>query len=422
VLITGAGPGGIGDALVRALAASGQCRVIATARSAKQLKALAALPAVLATLDLDVVSAKSIESCKRAVFKLTDGRGLDVLINNAGLNVKGTLLDSDCAAIERCFAVNVLGALAVTKAFAPAMAARRMGLVCNVGSAAGYVYGPIEAAYSATKNAVRALTDGLRVELAPLGVRVMLVAPGFVKTRIDDEREGAERKMWFPPRGGVGRGSGGGGSGGGGGGAASDGGGSGSSGLSSSSSHASSSFSASASASALAASCSPYALYAYMSRVVRTSIFELGPGVVHDSPEAFAARLAKAIIAEAPRRPRPVPRSALPPPRPAAASAADKAAAAALPPRKGGNAAALPAAPAAPALAAPAPAPYPAPPPALVDMLLEWQWWAPHALGGPRRHFRAAPFAGLTWLVGALAPMWAVDLVLGLYLGLWTLT
>jgi short-subunit dehydrogenase len=421
VLITGAGPGGIGNALARALAASGQCRVIATARRKEHLKQLAALPGVAAALELDVASAKSLEACKRAVDKLTDGRGLDVLVNNAGVNVKGALLDTDLPALERCMAVNVGGTLAATKAFAPAMAARRQGLVVNVGSVAGYVYGPVMATYAASKAAVRALTDGLRVELAPLGVRVMLVAPGFVKTKIDDEREGgnggAAARMWFPPRTGGGRRSGGGGSGGGaggsGGGAPSDtsSGGAGGSGGNGGNGNGNGNG---------GAGCSPYALYEWLSRVVRTSIFEIGPGVVHDSPEVFSGRLAKAILRECPRAPRPAPLSVvLAAAREAKAKAAAAAAAAASAAKPAGKGARAPPAPVTPA-AAPAPIPFPAPPPSALDMLAAWRWWAPTLLGGPLRHFRAAPCARLTMLVGMLAPLWIADLVLGMYMGFWT--
>lgn len=382
-LITGCTPGGIGHALALDLASRPGWRVIATARRKDQLKALAELAD---TLECDVSSQKSIDAAKKQVDRLTQNRGVDVLVNNAGVNVKGTVLDTDMAAIERLMAVNVQGTIAVTKTFAPAMAAKRRGLIVNVGSAAGYTYGPIEACYAASKAAVRALTDGLRVEMAPLGVKVMLVAPGFVKTRIDDQPGrssgssgggagaiGTASGLWFPPRARNASGGGGGGS-----------------------SAAAPSLDASAS--------SPYALYGWLSRMVRTSIFELGPGVLHDTPQAFAARLGAAIVAEVPRAPRPVPllaRRAL-----AAAAAANK-------PNQGrgsgggaGGASTM--------------TMGPLPPPSALDMVAGWRWWAPHALGGPRRHFRAAPFAVVTWLVGALAPLWVADLVLGMYMGLWT--
>jgi 1-acylglycerone phosphate reductase len=382
-LITGCTPGGIGHALALDLASRPGWRVIATARRKDQLKALAELAE---TLELDVSSQKSIDAAKKQVDRLTH-KGVDVLVNNAGVNVKGTVLDTDMAAIERLMAVNVQGTIAVTKTFAPAMAAKRRGLIVNVGSAAGYTYGPIEACYAASKAAVRALTDGLRVEMAPLGVKVMLVAPGFVKTRIDDQpgrssgssgggAVGTASGLWFPPR--ARKASGGG------------------------SSAAAASGGAGAQLDASASS--PYALYGWLSRMVRTSIFELGPGVLHDTPQAFAARLGAAIVAEVPRAPRPVPllaRRAL-----ATAAGANK-------PNQGRGSGGS-------GGGAPAMAMGPLPPPSTLDMVAGWRWWAPHALGGPRRHFRAAPFAVVTWLVGALAPLWVADLVLGLYMGLWT--
>ena len=401
-LITGAAPGGIGHALAVELAARPGWRVIATARRREQLKSLADLPGIEATLELDVASQKSVDACRRQVERLLRGGGgggrstaggaaapasssdngpcaLDVLVNNAGVNVKGTLLDTDMAAVERLLAVNVTGTVAVTKAFAPAMCARRRGLICNVGSAAGYAYGPVEAVYAASKAAVRTLSDGLRVELAPLGVKVMLVAPGFVKSRIDDQpgRSAASSSapgLWFPPR------------------AAPAAPGSGSSGGGGAPPPAEQQRRQQLDA----AASSPYALYAWLSRVVRTSIFELGPGAVHDSAAAFAARRADAVVAEAPRAPRPAPLRAR---RALAAAAA-------------GGKLGAPAADGAPL--------GPLPPPAALDMIAAWRWWAPHALGGPLRHYRAAPFSAVTWLVGALVPLFAADLVLGLYMGLWT--
>jgi short-subunit dehydrogenase len=426
VLITGAAPGGIGHALARDLASRPGVRVIATARRKDQLRPLLplqnggaggggsaapssgaaarnALPGgIEACLELDVTSSKSIDACRKQVDRLTQGRGVDVLINNAGVNVKGTVLDTDLAALEKCMAVNFSGLVAVTKAFAPAMAARRQGLIVNLGSAAGYCSGPIEATYAASKAAVRALTDGLRVELAPLGVKVMLAAPGFVKTRIDDQVGRAARG-----------GSGGGGSGGG-----SGGGGAGNAGRIWFEPKPAPANGEKSAAEALSSpdGFSPYALYGWMSRVVKSSIFELGPGVLHDSAEAFAKRLGDAVLAEAPRSPRPAPLAHRA--RVVAAQAAASSSSA-----KGGKGQQQRQVVAVAAAAAAAPSSQPAaffgplPPPSLLDLLLAWSWWAPTALGGPRRHFRAAPFAGLSWLMGMLAPLWLSDLALAIYMG-----
>jgi len=215
-LVTGCSAGGIGYALARELASRPGVFVIATARNVDAMRGLleeqepsgAARPAAananagargrVALVPLDVAHAASVAACRDAVDALTGGRGVDALVNNAGATVQGALLDVPVDAARRVFAVNVLGGLAAAQAFAPAMVARgEGGLVCNVGSAAGYASLPLKAVYSATKHAVRVMSDALRVELSPFGVRVMLVAPGYVRTAIDVRSR--EQGGWFGP-------------------------------------------------------------------------------------------------------------------------------------------------------------------------------------------------------------------------------
>ena len=131
---------------------------------------------------LDVTDPASVEAARELVERRTGGRGLDVLVNNAGYALPGPLEALADADLRRLFDTNVFGLLAVTRAFVPAMRERGPGRVVNVGSIMGRVAMPLLGAYNASKHAVAAVTDALRMELAPFGVTVVLVEPGAVRT------------------------------------------------------------------------------------------------------------------------------------------------------------------------------------------------------------------------------------------------
>jgi short-subunit dehydrogenase len=188
ILVTGA-TSGIGRHLALDLAARGH-RVIATGRNAEALADLevAARTQNLQILPraLDVTDAASIAAAHAAVLAATGGRGVDVLINNAGYGQTGPLLALDDATLRRQFDTNVFGLMAVTRAFAPEMVARGDGCVINVSSTSGRITFPFFGAYSASKYAVEALSDALRMELQPFGVRVVIVEPGPVRSGFAD--------------------------------------------------------------------------------------------------------------------------------------------------------------------------------------------------------------------------------------------
>jgi short-subunit dehydrogenase len=180
ILITGA-TSGIGRHAALHLAARGH-RVIATGRSAAALAELKATGAAIETLRLDVTGAASIEEAKKAVLAMTGGRGLDVLVNNAGYGALGpTEMISD-RDMRAQYEVNVFGLMAVTRAFLPQMRERGEGRVINVSSLGGRYTLPFFGVYNSTKYAVESLSDGLRVELAPFGVHVSLIEPGVIRT------------------------------------------------------------------------------------------------------------------------------------------------------------------------------------------------------------------------------------------------
>ncbi|MBV9278657.1 MAG: SDR family oxidoreductase [Chloroflexi bacterium] len=182
--VTGASRG-IGRATALELARRGY-RVFALARAEDDLARLAA-DARQAGLDiepliLDVADAESRERAVAAIREMTAGYGLDVLVNNAGHGQIGPIEEIPPDRMRRQFEVNVLGLLAFTQPFLPAMRERRRGRIVNLSSAAGRIVTPFMGAYCASKFALEAISDALRLELSPFGVRVILIEPGPIRT------------------------------------------------------------------------------------------------------------------------------------------------------------------------------------------------------------------------------------------------
>ena len=181
ILITGATSGIGRDAALR-LARAGQL-VLAGGRRPDALAALAAeARGRLEPVALDVTDPASVAAARAQVERRTGGRGLDVLVNNAGYALPGPLEALAERDLRQLFDTNVFGLLAVTRAFVPAMRERGQGRVVNVGSIMGRVAMPLLGAYNATKHAVAAMTETLRMELAPFGITVVLVEPGALRT------------------------------------------------------------------------------------------------------------------------------------------------------------------------------------------------------------------------------------------------
>ena len=180
VLVTGCSTG-IGRALALELVARGH-RTFATAR---KLEALADLRTAGAdTLRLDVHDPASI----RAAFDDVVARAgrIDVVVNNAGVNIYGPLVEMPLASIRSIFDTNVVGLVAVIQAAFPHMASRRSGRIVNIGSIVGVLPTPWAAPYCASKSAVHMLSEVLRVEVRPFGIDVVEVQPGAVQSSIAD--------------------------------------------------------------------------------------------------------------------------------------------------------------------------------------------------------------------------------------------
>lgn len=182
VLVTGA-TSGIGRATALLLARSGH-RVLATGRKAALLNELEREAAGLAleTFLLDVSDRGSIDAAVGEIDRRTDGHGVDVLVNNAGFGLMAPLELVSEQDVRAQLETNVIGLLRMTQALLPAMRKRRAGTIVNVGSIVGKMSIPLQGVYCATKHAVEALSDALRIELRAFGIHVALVEPGTIRT------------------------------------------------------------------------------------------------------------------------------------------------------------------------------------------------------------------------------------------------
>ncbi len=200
VLITGASAG-IGEACAALFAVEG-ARLILAARRRKRLQALAARlteahGAAVHVIDFDVRRREAVNAALESLP--LEWESIDVLINNAGLS-RGLdrLQEGVPDDWEEMIDTNVKGLLWVDRAVTPGMVRRGSGHVIHIGSIAGRQTYPCGNVYCATKHAVRALTDGLRLDLVGTGVRVTSIDPGMVDTefsmvRFRGDRERAER-------------------------------------------------------------------------------------------------------------------------------------------------------------------------------------------------------------------------------------
>jgi NAD(P)-dependent dehydrogenase (short-subunit alcohol dehydrogenase family) len=180
VVITGAS-GGLGGALSRELSESGW-RVFGTARDPGTVPR-AEGPGEVVPIELELTSSESVESAAAAVMESTGDRGLDGLVNNAGLIVQGPLEVVPMDELRHEFEVNVLGQMAITQALLPELRSAR-GRLVNVGAPTGRTAAPLLGPIGASKAAFHSLTDVLRMELRHQGIDVSLVVPGALDTEI----------------------------------------------------------------------------------------------------------------------------------------------------------------------------------------------------------------------------------------------
>jgi NAD(P)-dependent dehydrogenase (short-subunit alcohol dehydrogenase family) len=181
-IITGASAG-IGEATARRLAREGATLVLA-ARRRDRLETLKrdieASGGRALAITADVTSADDREQLVRET--MTAFGRIDDLINNAGYGQRGPIELVPVEAIRRNFETNLFSLVALTQLVIPIMRQQRSGRIVNVSSVAGRIARPLSSIYDATKHALEAISDGLRVELSPFGIKVIVIEPGFILT------------------------------------------------------------------------------------------------------------------------------------------------------------------------------------------------------------------------------------------------
>jgi len=170
---------GVGAATAAVLALGGHT-VYATAREPGTLGRLEALGC--RPLALDVTSERSMMTAVQTI-EVEHGH-VGTLINNAGYGEYGPIEETDLERVRSMFETNVFGLARLTQLVLPAMRRSRVGRIVNIGSMGGRITFPVGGFYHATKYAVEAISDALRVEVKPFGIDVVLVEPGLVRTKV----------------------------------------------------------------------------------------------------------------------------------------------------------------------------------------------------------------------------------------------
>ncbi|AUB36297.1 NADP-dependent 3-hydroxy acid dehydrogenase YdfG [Nostoc flagelliforme CCNUN1] len=176
-LITGASRG-IGAEIAKAVLAAGD-RLIATARNQADLQQFSTDKDAL-VLSMDVTDEAQV---KAAIATSLEKFGqIDVLVNNAGFGLLGSVEECSAEEVESVYRTNVFGLLNVTRAVLPSMRQHRSGHIINISSIGGYRSSPGWGIYGSTKFAVEGITEALHGELAPLGIHATVVEPGYFRT------------------------------------------------------------------------------------------------------------------------------------------------------------------------------------------------------------------------------------------------
>ncbi len=200
ILITGASSG-IGYACAMRFAADG-CRVFATYQTEEGRQSIESEGADgLVPIPLDVTDADSITRAAERVFDACGELGLQGLVNNAGVDIPGPLEFLPIDRLRRQLEVNVVGPVAVTQAFLP-LIRKGHGRIVMIGSIDGKAVTPFQGAYGASKHAIEAITDVLRMELRAWDIPVSVVEPGDIATPIWEKSLGIADEMLkaLPPR------------------------------------------------------------------------------------------------------------------------------------------------------------------------------------------------------------------------------
>ena len=200
IVITGGGSG-LGRALALEYARAGW-RVAVLDRDAESAATVAGeveqAGGKALALACDVTDAAAVGAASATIRR--GWRGLDVLVNNAGIAGSGTVVDTPEDDWRRIMEVNLFGVVTVCRAFVPAMIRAGSGHIVNIASAAGFVSAPGMAAYNVSKAAVISLSESMRVEVAEHGIGVSVVCPSFFRTNLLDDFSGSEESRQMAQR------------------------------------------------------------------------------------------------------------------------------------------------------------------------------------------------------------------------------
>lgn len=180
ILITGASSG-IGKETARKLLSEGQI-VYAAARRLDQMRDLQEAGAII--VQLDISKEEEIRACMDKVIS-EQGR-IDVLFNNAGFGLYGSVEEVSLDDARYQFEVNLFGLARMTQLVVPYMREQRNGKIINTSSVGGKIYTPLGAWYHASKHALEGWSDCLRLELQPFGIDVIILEPGIIETSFGD--------------------------------------------------------------------------------------------------------------------------------------------------------------------------------------------------------------------------------------------
>jgi short-subunit dehydrogenase len=204
VIVTGASAG-IGEDAARQLAARG-ARVVMVARRRERLEALKQeIEAAGGRATAVAADITSDDDRRRIVNQtLAEYSRIDALVNNAGYGQRGPIELVPVEAIRQNFETNLFSLIALTQLVIPVMRGQGSGRIVNISSVAGRIARPISSVYDATKHALEAISDGLRGELAPFGIQVVIIEPGFIVTEFlgvanEGAREIAEQDSPYKP-------------------------------------------------------------------------------------------------------------------------------------------------------------------------------------------------------------------------------